>query len=471
MKIDYYEAYVETEISWLQRIPQHWNISRIKCLTQTKSGTTPKSGSEEYYENGKYFWVRTADLNDGKLYSSEFKVTDLALKHYNLIFIQPGSILLAMYGGMGTIGKNSLLGIEATINQSVCSIFPNPKRFDSQYLWYYIKFFKPNWERFADSARKDPNINQEAIKRLWVLLPPLSEQKSIAHYLDTKTAQIDRKIDLLTQKAKRYEELKRAIVNETVTGRRRIDNGELIIDNGGSEIDNGELIMENDGGENCQLSTVNYPLYKAVNYPLYKDSAIEWLGEIPKHWELKRHKDNFHLITKRCEDRNLIKVGLENIESQTGRFLETESEFDGDGIEFKPNDILFGKLRPYLAKVYLSEFRGSAVGDIFVYRPRSNLDPNFSRHTMLSHRYIDIINSSTIGAKMPRVSSNFISNLPFAIPPLPEQKAIAHYLDTKTAHIDLIIQTINTQIEKLKELRKTLINDVVTGKIKVIDNG
>ena len=208
-----------------------------------------------------------------------------------------------------------------------------------------------------------------------------------------------------------------------------------------------------------------------ARYEKYKDITIEWIGKIPEHWELKRHKDNFHLITKRCEDRNLIKVGLENIESQTGRFLETDSEFDGDGIEFEANDILFGKLRPYLAKVYLSEFRGSAVGDIFVYRPRSNLDPNFSRHTMLSHRYIDIINSSTIGAKMPRVSSNFISNLPFAIPPLPEQKAIAHYLDTKTAHIDLIIQTINTQIEKLKELRKTLINDVVTGKIKVIDNG
>jgi len=198
-----------------------------------------------------------------------------------------------------------------------------------------------------------------------------------------------------------------------------------------------------------------------------KDSGIEWIGEIPEHWELKRHKDNFQLVTKRCENRSLVKVGLENIESQTGRFIETESEFDGDGIEFKPDDILFGKLRPYLAKVYLSDFRGSAVGDIFVYRPRPNLSPIFSRHLMLSHKYIDVINSSTIGAKMPRVSSSFIANLPMATPPLSEQKEISLYLNNKISRIDQIIANIYVQVERQKELRKTLINDVVTGKIKV----
>ena len=87
---------------------------------------------------------------------------------------------------------------------------------------------------------------------------------------------------------------------------------------------------------------------------------------------------------------------------------------------------------------------------------------------MLSNRYIDVINNSTAGAKMPRVSMSFMANLPVIIPPIPEQKVIADYLDTKTTQIDQIIQTINTQIEKLKELRKTLINDVVTGKIKVV---
>ena len=86
---------------------------------------------------------------------------------------------------------------------------------------------------------------------------------------------------------------------------------------------------------------------------------------------------------------------------------------------------------------------------------------------MLSDKYINVINSSTAGTKMPRVSSDFIANLPVSTPPLSEQKTIANYLDQKTAQIDTAINTIKRKIDYLQELRKTLINDVVTGKIKV----
>jgi restriction endonuclease S subunit len=254
--------------------------------------------------------------------------------------------------------------------------------------------------------------------------PPFAEQTAIASYLDTKTAHIDRQIDLLSQKALQYGKLKQSLINETVT--RGLD--------------------------------------KTV---AMKNSGVEWVGEIPAHWILNRHKDNFSFVTDRCTNSSLAKVGLENIEGKTGRFISTDTDFDGDGVEFKKNDILFGKLRPYLAKVYLAEFNGNAVGDIFVYRPKRNTKPRFALYLMLSGKYIDVINSSTAGAKMPRVSSNFIANLPVSMPSRQEQQAIAAYLDEKTAHIDRIVATINTQIDKLKELRKTLVNDVVTGKIKV----
>ena len=170
-------------------------------------------------------------------------------------------------------------------------------------------------------------------------------------------------------------------------------------------------------------------------------------------------------------DVSLLKVGLENIEGQTGRFIKTDSEFDGDGVEFKKNDILFGKLRPYLAKVYLAEFMGNAVGDIFVYRPKRTFTSRFAKYLMLSDRYIDVINSSTAGAKMPRVSSDFIANLPIAAPPVSEQIAIATYLDRKAAQVDRIVDAINLKLDKLGDLRKALIHDVVTGKIKVVSEG
>ena len=197
-------------------------------------------------------------------------------------------------------------------------------------------------------------------------------------------------------------------------------------------------------------------------YEAYKDSGVEWLGDVPEHWELNRHKDNFVFVNKRCNDSKLFKVGLENIESKTGQFLSTESEFDGDGIEFRENDILLGKLRPYLAKVYLAQFNGNAIGDIFVYRTKLNTQSKFAYYLMLSSRYIDVMNSSTVGAKMPRVSSDFIANLIVATPSLSEQKLIAHYLDTKTAQIDRKIDLLTQKATLYGDLKRSLINETVT---------
>jgi len=201
---------------------------------------------------------------------------------------------------------------------------------------------------------------------------------------------------------------------------------------------------------------------KFERYAAYKYSGFEWLGDVPATWTLNRHKDNFNFVSDRCANSSLAKIGLENIEGKTGRFIYTESKFEGDGIEFKKNDILFGKLRPYLAKVYLAEFNGNAVGDIFVYRPKRNMTPLFARYLMLSDGYIDVINSYTAGAKMPRVSSKFIANLPIATPQIEEQTAIAVYLDTKTAQIDRKIDLLSQRATQYGKLKQSLINETVT---------
>lgn len=197
-------------------------------------------------------------------------------------------------------------------------------------------------------------------------------------------------------------------------------------------------------------------------YAAYKESGVEWLGEVPGLWALQRHKDCFYFIADRCSDSTFLKVGLENIEGKTGRFITTETEFDGDGIQFKKDDILFGKLRPYLAKVYLAEFRGNSVGDIFVYRCKRNTLPKFARYLMLSDLYIDIINSSTAGAKMPRVSSGFITDLPVAMPSIAEQAEIIFYLDTKTAQVDRQIELLSKKATQYGKLKQSLINETVT---------
>ncbi|WP_197457386.1 hypothetical protein, partial [Crenobacter luteus] len=108
-------------------------------------------------------------------------------------------------------------------------------------------------------------------------------------------------------------------------------------------------------------------------YSQYKDSGVHWLGEVPTHWDVLRLKTKLSLRTEKAEQHNLP-VALENIESWSGRFVATEGEFEGDGVAFNTGDILFGKLRPYLAKVYLANHPGKAVGDFHVLCPASEIN-------------------------------------------------------------------------------------------------
>ena len=141
-------------------------------------------------------------------------------------------------------------------------------------------------------------------------------------------------------------------------------------------------------------------------YPAYKPSGVEWLGEVPERWEVLPLKRNARLLTEKTDAR-LNPVVLENIEGWTGKLIETETEFQGEGVAFQAGDVLFGKLRPYLAKVYLASQSGEAVGDFHVIRPSASLRSRFLQYQLLTNEVIDLVNGSTYGAKMPRASWNF----------------------------------------------------------------
>ena len=144
-------------------------------------------------------------------------------------------------------------------------------------------------------------------------------------------------------------------------------------------------------------------------YCEYKNSGVQWLGEIPGHWGIMRSK--YLLKIQANSTKRKCKIGLENIEGFTGKYLKTSSTFEGDGIDFDKGDIVYGKLRPYLCKVWLAEFDGNAVGDFYVYKTSQSYFNAYAKYLMLSNPFTDICNASTYGAKMPRVSHQFISSL------------------------------------------------------------
>lgn len=176
---------------------------------------------------------------------------------------------------------------------------------------------------------------------------------------------------------------------------------------------------------------------------------------------MKRLKRNFRLLTEKT-DRREHPVALENIESWSGRFIETETEFQGEGVAFNAGDVLFGKLRPYLAKALLANQSGEAVGDFHVMRPSHGVAGQFAIYQILNQDFISIVDGSTFGAKMPRVSWDFMANLMQAIPPLPEQHTIAVFLDRETGKIDELVVEQERLIALLKEKRQAVISHAVT---------
>jgi type I restriction enzyme, S subunit len=196
-------------------------------------------------------------------------------------------------------------------------------------------------------------------------------------------------------------------------------------------------------------------------YPKYKLSGVEWLGEVPEGWEVKPLKTATNLLTKKSEGRRNA-IGLENIESWSGRYIETETEFDGEGVAVEAGDILFGKLRPYLAKALLVTEPSDAVGDFHAMRPQRETHAQFLLYQILSKEFIVMVDGSTFGSKMPRASWEFVGKMPLPLPPLPEQVQIAAFLDRECGKLDALQAKQERLIELLKEKRQALISHAVT---------
>ncbi|MCK9454842.1 restriction endonuclease subunit S [Sulfurimonas sp.] len=200
---------------------------------------------------------------------------------------------------------------------------------------------------------------------------------------------------------------------------------------------------------------------KLEKYTSYKESGVEWLGEIPEHWEIKKLKFIANNKTIKSVESD-FKIALENIESQTTKYIETqEIVFSEAGINFKKGDVLFGKLRPYLAKVYLAEKDGLCVNEFLVLESKK-IKSIFLKYMLVSYFCIEHINSSTYGTKMPRASWNFIGNSLIPLPSQDEQTKIASFLDEKTTQIDKAISQKEKLIELLKGRRQITINEAVT---------
>ena len=195
-----------------------------------------------------------------------------------------------------------------------------------------------------------------------------------------------------------------------------------------------------------------------------KDSGMPWIGKIPNTWDLTKIK----FVCKARNEKGYYQkdkdkyLGLENVVGFSNTIIETESSYENGIYDiYKAGDVLFNKLRPYLGKVIISSDNGFCTGE-FIRLYDFQGDIRFLRYWMIDQSFIDEVDNSTYGAKMPRANSNFILNL--AIPRISynEQNKIANYLDAKCADIDALQQDLQSEIEALKEYKKSVITEAVT---------
>ena len=416
-----YDKYKDSGIAWIGEIPEHWDKNKIiRLFSIIGSGTTPKSSKEDNYI-GSVNWIQSGDINGGYIENCKNTISDTALKEYPTLKIYKAPfIIVAMYGA--SVGNISISNIDGCVNQACCVMNETKQNF--KYLFYAIDSVK-RYLIYKAEGGGQPNISQDKIKNTWMPIPPFEEQQSIATYLDQKCGEIDELITLQEEMITKLQSYKQSVITEAVT--KGLD-------------------------KNVHL----------------KDSGIEWIGEIPEHWEVKRLKNVCSQINikENSKENSLPYIGLENIESGSGRYIDTTSEVEGMANRFCKNNVLFGKLRPYLSKVYLAEKDGICSTEFIVYDTKSN-NCRFIHKLLLSQAFIEVVNSSTYGAKMPRANSDFINNIYVQIPPLSEQQSIANYLDQKCSEIDELIFIKQQKIEKLKDYKKSLIFECVTGKRKV----
>lgn len=440
-----YDEYKDSGVAWIGEVPKHWEVIKTSLAFQgIGSGTTPSTSKKEYYDdngNGKY-WLQTGDLEDGIVYDTSKKVSTIAIKECNLTFYPIDSIIIAMYGA--TIGKVGILGIESATNQACC-VIPVTKKQIAKYFFYEFLACKPAL-LIAAIGGGQPNISQDTIKKLKIVIPPINEQTAIATYLDTHCAKIDNLISIQQKRIALLQELKQSVITHAVT--------------------------------------------KGLNPNVeMKQSGVEWIGDVPKHWEVCKLKSY-------CSLKGRIGwngLRSEEFEKESYAYLVTGQDFVSSDIEWgkcyqinkirydedpciqlENGDLLITKDGTIgkIAKVSNMDKPACLNSGIFVLKQKSHnqFEQGYLYWALFSNLLKDFNSYTSTGTTILHLYQNIFENMPLVVPSKKEQQEISNYLDSKTMRIDTSISNAQHQIDLLQEYKQSLITEVVTGKRKVTDN-
>ncbi|MCH4852316.1 restriction endonuclease [Bifidobacterium pseudolongum subsp. globosum] len=414
----------DSGIEWIGKIPSDWNTIALKRTVRLQTGRTPTT-TKPFYFNGNVNWYTPGDLTNNICKTAKRTIAIQALADGEAVSLPESAILVCCIGG--SIGKCGYMGNAGSCNQQITALIANDN-VSSKYIFYCLL---ASGDDFAKQALYTtmPIATNSYLGSRSIPLPSFREQVAIADYLDDICSKISNIETLIKEQIDSLEQYRRSVIHEAVTRGLNPDT------------------------------------------PM-KDSGTVWLGQVPQSWTvtpvkyLASIKDS---MASRKLTAQVEYLGMENIESWTGHLVGLDSrpsEVSSSVSGFSKSSVLFGKLRPYLAKVAKPDFDGVCSTELLVLEPKG-INREYLFWSLLNQELIDMLTMQSSGVKMPRVSWNQLGNAQIAVPSGGEQCQIASYLDRKCADIDSIIDVKKQQLETLSEYKKSLIYEYVTGKREV----
>jgi len=397
-----------------------WQTKKLGDLCEIELGKTPYRGNMKFWDRGKQtknVWLSIADLlhaygnvvSDSKEYISD--------KGVELSKIVKKGTLLASF--KLTLGRLAFAGKDLYTNEAIAALtIKNEKEISKNYLYYFLTFFDWYGEVKGDIKIKGKTLNKAKLKDIKILYPEsLPEQRRIVEKLD-----------------KVFGEVKKAKENAEKNLRNAKELFESYL----------QGVFENQGNP---ASAKSYGVAK------WDEKKLEEIADIKKIKNTKK---------------GLPYVGMEDIESNTARFLGAlkPKNVKSSSFYFSADHILYGRLRPYLNKILLPDFEGHCSTEIFPIKVRQEIDKRFLFYWFIQNKTVQAINKTCTGTRMPRANMkeifNFLINFPKSIT---EQRAIVGRLDGLAGETKKLEGIYRQKLADLEELKKSVLRKAFSGEL------
>lgn len=424
-----YDNYKDSNIPWIGKIPPHWECRKINTLSLVRRGASPRPIDDSVYfdDNGEYSWVRISDVTSSKKYLEKTTQSLSTLGKSLSVPIEPGNIFISI---AATVGKPIITNIKCCIHDGFV-YFKNLK-LNNEYLYYIFE-----GEKVYEGLGKlgtQLNLNTETIGKIYVPFPPNEEQKQIGSYLNNQI----NKIDMIIAK-----------------------NEELIC-----------LLEEK------RFTLINQSVTKGLNPDTsMKDSGVEWIGEIPEHWECRKI-NTLSSVSRGASPRPIDNpiyfddngeyswVRISDVTSSNKYLKRTTEKLSILGkslsVPIEPGNVIVS-ITATVGKPIITNIK-CCIHDGFVYFKNLNLNDEYLFYIFEGGEAYKGLGK--LGTQL-NLNTETIGKIYVPVPPNDEQREIIDYLDKKIEKIDKTMNKVQENIILLNEYKTSLIHNVVTGKIDV----